>query len=47
MTWTIINISPDFAHRMQAKGAPKTTEEADAREETEVDSETKPPAADA
>ena len=30
MTWTIINISPDFAHRMQAKGAPKTTEEADA-----------------
>jgi len=29
LTWTVINISPDFAHRMQAKGAPKTTEEAD------------------
>ena len=30
MTWTINNISPDFAQRLQARGAPKTTEEADA-----------------
>ena len=29
MTWTINNISPDFAEKLQAKGAPKTTEEAD------------------
>ena len=29
MTWTINNISPDFARQLQAKGAPKTPEEAD------------------
>ena len=34
MTWTINTISPDFARRLQTKGAPKSPEEADELWET-------------